>query len=720
MLRICKLANVNWRGVIEEAKCIACVRTVDELKAPAEPSLIRSVKLCEFFGKLLPSFLSLAGLAEEPMSTSTEGYAVLKPAFLLSREEIKEIEAANCGADLAADTSSSDSDKQGHKRKRGMNQARSREELGLLTAASTDNLCRDFCSFGNCAYGDKCQYDHDILKYKELKPKDLADTCYMYETYGQCPEGFNCRFGESHSNWEKCEQLKRSEADGGVLELPKVLNSCSPELRAALRGHKYPFDKPYVVKGMNINPNNRKQKRRALEKDKTCFAWRKGECSRGDHCRFAHVEITDEELAKRKAAFEKAEAERLAAEKATAQKLAVEQEKAAAKSNAVGAGTIAKERKTIDFHRKVYVAPLTTVGNLPFRRIVKRFGADITCGEMALSLPLIKGQASEWALLKRHPSEDVFGCQVAGNKSDLMGRLAQVIEKEMNVDFVDLNLGCPIDVVCKRGIGAAMMQKPNQLRHVLEEMAPRLSCPITVKMRAGWKPEENLAHKLIHKVQLWNSELQKKLNTSNPVCAAIAIHSRSRQQRYTKQADWNYIRQCGMVQNNELPKLQLIGNGDVYSYVDWEKRITESGAATCLLARGPLVKPWLCTEIKEKRYWDISATERFDMYKDFVHFGLEHWGSDQQGVNHVRRFLLEWLSFTYRYIPVGLLERIPVQLNDRAPAYRGRNELETLLASPKSSDWVKISEMLLGKVPEGFKFVPKHKANAYDTNAKRA
>ena len=100
----------------------------------------------------------------------------------------------------------------------------------------------------------------------------------------------------------------------------------------------------------------------------------------------------------------------------------------------------------------------------------------------------------------------------------------------------------------------------------------------------------------------------------------------------------------------------------------------------------------------------------------FAEFGLSHWGSDTQGVNITRRFLCEALSFQHRYIPIGLLERLPPKLNERPPAYRGRNELETLLSSPFVGDWIKISEMFLGKVdegPAGFKFVPKHKSNAY-------
>ena len=83
------------------------------------------------------------------------------------------------------------------------------------------------------------------------------------------------------------------------------------------------------------------------------------------------------------------------------------------------------------------------------------------------------------------------------------------------------------------------------------------------------------------------------------------------------------------------------------------------------------------------------------MLKKFCDFGLEHWGSDQKGVNTVRRFLLEWLSFLHRYVPCGLLERLPQRMIDRSPHFVGRDDLETLMGSKDSRDWVKISELHL-------------------------
>ncbi|CAM9470928.1 unnamed protein product [Discosporangium mesarthrocarpum] len=371
-----------------------------------------------------------------------------------------------------------------------------------------------------------------------------------------------------------------------------------------------------------------------------------------------------------------------------------------------------ESRKKLSFEGKVYVAPLTTVGNLPFRRVLKDLGADITCGEMALAPNLLKGQSSEWALLRRHPCEDVFGVQIAGGFPDQLTRAAQLVEDSVKVDFVDLNMGCPIDMVCNKGMGAALMNRSRKLGNAIAGMTSVLTCPVTVKMRVGWDEKKRNADQIVRVVQREASRSQQRGLGS---VAAVMVHGRSRLQRYSRLADWEYIRQVVAKQDPNLPTIPVIGNGDILSWQDHERRISEGGGVStcCMLARGALIKPWLPREVKEKRDLDISSSERMEIYKNFVKYGLEYWGSDQMGVNRTRRFLLEWLSFACRYIPVGLLERLPQRINEKPLPYFGRNDLETLMSSQCATDWVKISEMLLGPVPEGFKFEPKHKANSY-------
>ncbi|PNW84334.1 hypothetical protein CHLRE_04g229948v5 [Chlamydomonas reinhardtii] len=360
------------------------------------------------------------------------------------------------------------------------------------------------------------------------------------------------------------------------------------------------------------------------------------------------------------------------------------------------------ERRKLDLRGKTYLAPLTTVGNLPFRRIVKGLGCDVTCGEMALATNLLQGQASEWALLKRHPCEDLFGVQVCGGYPDALARVGQLLSQECEaVDFMDINMGCPIDLVCDKNAGSALLRQPKRMEQIVRATAAALGeVPLTFKTRKGYNDGEDVAHTFLHRAGEWGA-------------AAVTLHGRTRQQRYSRLADWDYIAQVGS--NCAATGLQLIGNGDVFSYTDWNAHMGESGGhlAALMIGRGALIKPWLFTEIKEQRHWDISAGERLELYKQYAAAGLEHWGADSRGVENTRRFLLEWLSFTHRYVPVGLIEVLPQAMNHRPPAYRGRNPLESLLASDDPQDWLRISEMLLGPPPAPISFAAKHKSNSY-------
>ncbi|XP_039285453.1 tRNA-dihydrouridine(47) synthase [NAD(P)(+)]-like [Nilaparvata lugens] len=217
-----------------------------------------------------------------------------------------------------------------------------------------------------------------------------------------------------------------------------------------------------------------------------------------------------------------------------------------------------KKQKKIDWKDKLYLSPLTTVGNLPFRRICKEFGVDITCGEMAMASNILQGANQEWALIKRHATEDIFGVQVCGNNPYVLTRCAQVLQEQANIDFVDINMGCPIDLVYQQGGGCGLMRREKVLYSVVECMNDVLDIPLTIKMRTGVYSDKNTAHKLIS-------------GLCDRGVSLITVHGRSREQRYTRSADWNYIETCAALAG----QTPLFGNGDILSYQDYvEARVS--------------------------------------------------------------------------------------------------------------------------------------------------
>ncbi|KAI9911292.1 hypothetical protein PsorP6_009056 [Peronosclerospora sorghi] len=600
------------------------------------------------------------------------GEAPMKREFL----KPKAAQSTDDKAQVAADaTDVKNGCTTGHKKPKGTFKKRPID----IEQDPADMLCRLVASGESCPFGDKCKFSHDTMDYMKRKAKDLGEQCPVFNAVGYCRYGLACRFATAHIEKvdEKYCNIQRKE----YVEMPsEEMNDLTHDVRLKLRKDTYNF--------------HSKQQRKTTVKTNIDKYPLQNDQQREDK----------DDVASR---------------------------------DPPAQSPLLAERKPVDFKRKIYIAPLTTVGNLPFRRLMKQTGADITCGEMAMATNLLKAQQSEWALLRRHKSEDVFGVQLAGSFSDQMARVCELLARETDVDFVDINMGCPIDIVCRAGAGSALMNRPPRLLELVSgaltglELGTRVrtGCSVnapglTVKLRTGWSEKQPNAHKLMAKLQ---SVRASKAYVNAAVVGpdfqimgtqsldAMTIHGRSRLQRYTKNADWDYIFQCSEARyaSGEEATVPLIGGGDVLSYEEFHKHLENGKLETCMVARGALIKPWLPTEIKERRHWDISASERFELLKDFVRFGLEHWGSDQRGVNRTRRYLLEWQSFLCRYIPVGLLETLPQRINDRPAPYYGRNDLETLMASDQAVDWVKLSERLLGPVPETFQFVPKHRANAY-------
>ncbi|KAF9224744.1 zinc finger dihydrouridine synthase [Gyrodon lividus] len=573
-------------------------------------------------------------------------------------------------------------------------------------------LCWRVANGAICEYGAECRFTHDISAYLVAKPRDIrlppassltntppfvvseitdssvaegerscldfSTTCPCFEEAGECRLGLKCRFLGAHAHMDEngvVVLITDEERKSRVALTNTELNQVSAETLKLLRQKKY----PRPITDAYLKELEATNQARGAEED---------------------APVPEEEP--------KDDAIQLNGH--TTDNITMKCTSDNADNNDTPDVPMRfSEKKRLHWKGKSYLAPLTTVGNLPFRRLCVSLGADITCGEMGLATSFLTASREEWSLVRRHPSETIFGVQIAGNKPSTMVPTAEILGKEFagGIDFVDINCGCPIDLVFKTGSGSALLDAAAKLGKIIVGMNKALGeIPVTVKLRTGVKDGRNTSHKLMPRL------------TSEWGTGCITLHGRTRQQRYSKLADWGYIKQCvDAVRAREadegLSPIPIFGGGDCFSSEDYWEKVDSTGVDGIMIGRGALIKPWIFTEVKEHREWDIRSRERLELIRKYAEYGLTHFGTDTAGVNTTRRYLCEALSFQYRYVPIGLLERLPARINERAPAFKGRDELETLLASSNSQDWVKVSEMFLGPAPEAWTFTPKHKSNAY-------
>ncbi|XP_032670743.1 tRNA-dihydrouridine(47) synthase [NAD(P)(+)]-like [Odontomachus brunneus] len=539
----------------------------------------------------------------------------------------------------------------------------------------------------------RCVFLHDRKEYLKIRPVDIGTECHIFNVTGKCPRGTTCRMGSRHLTEDGFNIVDEKRLEEYKKRSPSTMNQLSKDLQNKLRKHKYNFAKAEAI----VKANDPSRKKMQLQYFKS------NEPKNVDNRETRETEARDKpgsEVAAAESVHIVDNSNDVKAKCDVADRDASHESKRSRMGPVDDSDLIRlqpSEKRKIDWKNKILLSPLTTVGNLPFRRICKEYGADITCGEMALAPKILKGAQEEWALVKRHECEDLFGVQLCGNNPGVLTRCAQLLNREIGVDYIDLNLGCPIDLIYRQGGGSGMLNRLNVLETVVKSVSQVLDIPLSIKTRTGVYIDRPIAHNLMPKFHEWGVSM-------------ITVHGRSREQRYTKLADWDYIEKCALA----AQPVPVYGNGDILSFDDYQRvKETYTTVQGITIGRGALIKPWIFTEIKERKLIDISSGERFDILRKYTNYGLEHWGSDTHGVETTRRFMLEWISFLHRYVPVGILERPPQRINERPPFYRGRNDMETLMASSNCADWVKLSEMLLGKVPDGFHFLPKHKANSW-------
>ena len=237
----------------------------------------------------------------------------------------------------------------------------------------------------------------------------------------------------------------------------------------------------------------------------------------------------------------------------------------------------------LDVEAPVFLAPLAGVSDAPFRLLCREQGAAWVCSELVSSDGLIRGSQRTLDYLYFYEAERPVGVQLFGSDPAVMAEAARYVSSrppELRPDFIDLNIGCPVHKVVTREAGAALLCNLPLLETMVKAVVAASTLPVTAKTRCGWDNDHRNG-----------VEVAQRLEQCG--VAMVAIHARTRAQKFEGQADWNVIREA-----KEKVAIPLVGNGDVMSAALARQMLEETGCDAVMIGRGSFGNPWIFRETR--------------------------------------------------------------------------------------------------------------------------
>jgi nifR3 family TIM-barrel protein len=276
----------------------------------------------------------------------------------------------------------------------------------------------------------------------------------------------------------------------------------------------------------------------------------------------------------------------------------------------------------------LYLAPMAGVSESPFRRLCRRFGADVVITEFLSAEGIRRENEATIAKLRFGSDERPIGVQIFGADPQAMSEAAALVTDVFAPEFIDINFGCPVKKVVKRNGGSGCLRDLDLVQDVIRAVSRGTSLPVTCKIRSGWNEE-------------MRDPVSIALRCQDAGARVLALHPRTRTQMYTGHAHWDEI--AAVVDALDIP---VLGNGDIKTPQDAMRMRAETGCAGVMIARGSFGQPWIFDQTRdllEGRAMrpDPSVEQRFAVALDHARMAADY-EPDRRGAAIEFRKHLGW------------------------------------------------------------------------------